>query len=142
MADQKLLPMLAFSDRELVHVVNDHADAEGWITGPALAEVLEVDPRAAGSRLSWLHRFGLLDRRLEKEDRGRPHFRLSKAGKALHDATLSDSAEKVLTSLGSGALGVAALGALMSKREGETLARAARREFRYWDAKRPGGPRR
>ena len=139
MADQKLLPMLAFSDRDLIHVVNDHADEEGWITGPALAEVLEVDPRAAGSRLSWMHRFGLLDREVQGS---RPRFRLSKAGKALHDATLSDSAEKVLTSLGSGALGVAALGALMSKREGETLARAARREFRYWDAKRPGGPRR
>lgn len=137
----KHLPLVAFSDRELLHVISDIADEDGWVNGKEVAAILEVSVGSCSSRLSWLHRFGALERRCLKEDKGKPRFRMNAHGRALYEASLTPTQTRVLEALRNGRSQVA-LGALLDQETDPLTARMVRREFRFWDHKRPGGPKR
>lgn len=94
------------SDREVLLVVRDVAELDGWAyaedVGAQLGIVAEHRRRAAAVRLSWLSRFGAVERehlvdafgnlRYINDDRGRPKYgqrwRLTEVGEALADGKL------------------------------------------------------
>jgi hypothetical protein len=60
-----------FSDREFLLVMLDVADNDGWTDSDALKERLDLSKRAiASSRLSWLYRYGAVEREHERDDAG------------------------------------------------------------------------
>jgi hypothetical protein len=63
-----------YSDRELLLVINDTADEDGWVDALELATRLGLEGdyprRAVASRLSWLHRYGAVQREHERDESG------------------------------------------------------------------------
>lgn len=60
------LTLAEYSDRELLHIVRDVADADGRATPQDIAERVGVQhehpTRCVGSRLAWLRRYGAVTR--------------------------------------------------------------------------------
>jgi hypothetical protein len=60
------LKLESFSDRELMMLILDLRDADGTVTPEEIADRLDLDTptpvRCVSSRLSWLRRYGILDR--------------------------------------------------------------------------------
>jgi len=130
------LPLTSFSDRSLLHAVEDHADGAGWVLSADIAATLEVDRRAVASRFAWLTRFGVLERELRK---GKvPRYRINAVGGSIVSARLTDAQESMISRLVNGR-GVAAIGALMSREADAISANMMRREFRYHDYRRQTG---
>ena len=73
-----------FSDRELLFALEEHADSNGMVTVLALAEGmglsgLDHPTRNLSSRLSWLRRYGVVDR-----DEKRRWFLTTEGARILH----------------------------------------------------------
>jgi hypothetical protein len=68
-----------YSDRELVAVVGDLGDDEGWVTTKAVARQVGLAPtneRSVVSRFAWMRRYGIL----ERTTKGDRRWRLTPAG--------------------------------------------------------------
>lgn len=59
------------SDREFLLVLDDHADEDGWTDSQTIADALDLaERRVASSRLSWLRRWGAVEREVERDEAG------------------------------------------------------------------------
>lgn len=71
------------SDREFLLVVIDQEEADGWADSLAVAKALGFEKRRfAATRLSWLQRFGAVEREHERDEHG--NIRWHKSGKPMH----------------------------------------------------------
>lgn len=100
-----------FSDRELLHLLSDLADSDGWTTTPELATALGIKPsesmtprqqeayarRCVGSRYAAMKRFGFVER-----DETRTKWRVTKVGRDLMSGKLTKGLEQALGKLSSG----------------------------------------
>lgn len=103
-----------YSDRELLHILNDTADAEGWAETADLAEVIGVTMpsvngqhsdrekqayahRCTAMRFSWMARYGWVER-----DEGRTKWRLTDIGHDLMDGKLTKTLQNALDRLDAG----------------------------------------
>ena len=68
------------SDREFLLVVFDLREDDGWTDSEAIKERLDlVERRIASTRLSWLARWGAVEREYETDEHDRPRVRKSGA---------------------------------------------------------------
>ena len=66
------------SDREFLLVVRDVATDDGWADSDAIKERLDLaERRIASTRLSWLARWGAVEREYETDEHDRPRVRKS-----------------------------------------------------------------
>jgi hypothetical protein len=66
------------SDREFLLILDDCADDDGWADSQTIADVMDLaERRIASSRLSWLARWGAVEREYETTEDGRPRVRKS-----------------------------------------------------------------
>ena len=102
------LRLIDISDRELLHIVDDLGDNEGWVSAEHLCKALGLDPdypnRTVASRFVWLRRFGVVEKRKGRKKASRGEWRLSKAGLDLIDGKLDARAEARLKKLSDGEL--------------------------------------
>src|SRR5687767_7783145 len=96
------LRLLDFSDRELLHVIYENAQDDGWADPADIVDALGIDhkhPRqCVGSRFGWLRKKGVL----ERDDAG--FVRLTEIGEASRAGKLTASQERQLDRLGAGDL--------------------------------------
>jgi hypothetical protein len=101
------LRLADLSDREILLVLRDVADGDGWADAVHVADQLAMigdhPHRMVASRLSWLRRYGAVDREEEqhKRDDGSKvrRWRLTATGEALALGTLKRAQERALEGL-------------------------------------------
>ena len=72
----KSLTIEDLSDREFLLVVLDVAEADGWADSDHVRLQLDMPKRFnASSRLSWLQRFGAVEREHERDEKGNIRYR-------------------------------------------------------------------
>lgn len=90
----------AYSDRELVHVVAECADPEGWTSTTDVAVragVGEENARSVAVRFAWMRRYGIMEK---EPKRHKARWRLSEAGlEMLAGANLNHGLRAALRSL-------------------------------------------
>jgi hypothetical protein len=98
------LDLYAFSDEELLALVKDNLDADGWVSSLELADAIGLDPEdsarvlVVGQRLSWMNRYGVV--RKNSEPPLHPvRWTLSGRGIVILEATFSRSLEQQLGAL-------------------------------------------
>ena len=103
---RRSLSLHAFSDEELLAIIQERADKDGWVSTAELSSQVgvpaEEGSRAAGVRLAWMARYGVVER-----DPGRRHetrWRLTKRGTQVVNASFTKSLETSLSGLGQDAL--------------------------------------
>lgn len=96
----RALALQDYTDRELLLMVLDNGDAEGWVTSETLADVLGIEhkhPRqCVGSRMSWMRRYGVVERHPVYD---RHAWRLTSIGEVLAKGKLSPAQERQLEHL-------------------------------------------
>ena len=137
-----------YSDREFLLILNDVADHEGWATSEDMATRLDLVNKAiASSRLSWLKRWGAVEKEHERDEHGvlryyadgKPRYtqrwRLTPAGQALAFGALKKGQEATLAKIGDDQL-LAVTRWLSERTRAEGVsARLSQREWRYGHAK-------
>lgn len=119
MSDKPHLTLLDLSDRELLLVLRDVADAAtGYALAADIAERLDVGEdgrRSVSVRLSWLTRYGAVEREYRRDSQGRLEltpggnpvklqgWRLTDIGFQMATGTLKKSTQKVLDGIDDGA---------------------------------------
>jgi len=97
MASPKSLALMEFSDRELLNVMLDVEDENGYVTTEQLMETIGLDHKHArscvGIRLSWMRRYGVVDRHEKKG------WTLTPIGRRIALGALTDEEKKVLRDL-------------------------------------------
>lgn len=70
----KSLKLMEFSDRELLLILDDVSDGEGYATAKDVAEKLRLDhphpDRCVSMRFVWLTKYGALEKEQERDDEG------------------------------------------------------------------------
>jgi len=113
MSDEQLthLTLLDVSDRELLLLVRDHANAGGWVWPGDMAVVLDIGgdhpERTVSSRFSWLKRYGALGRAEGTEahcrnDAGQLGWGLTDLGLAIAVGKLRKTMEQQLDRMSDG----------------------------------------
>ena len=124
------LTLLDYSDRELLNLMLDESDGEGWVDSRDLARTIGMTKDHAGSvgvRLGWMKRYGATERK-----DGTREWRVTPAGRALALGDLSMAEETALTELSpEKLLMVTRLLTQRYTRVGDTAAHLIRREWRY-----------
>src|SRR4051812_28872093 len=98
-----------YSDREFLLVLADVADHDGWATSEDMAVRLDLANKAtASSRLSWLKRWGAVEKEHERDENGvlryyadgKPRYtqrwRLTPAGAALAQGAIKKGQQATL----------------------------------------------
>jgi hypothetical protein len=89
------LRLLDYSDRELLALVRDLQDEEGWTSTESLLNRLKLDhenpAQCVATRMGWMGRYGAV----EKSDKG-GKYRLSPIGEVMVSGKLTKTTEKVL----------------------------------------------
>lgn len=90
------LKLTDYSDRELLFLIQDVADKDGWVTTEGLAAALDLNHpnpiQCVGTRMGWMARFGIVEK-------GRAHtWRLSHVGYAVMRAGLNKGAVNAMGS--------------------------------------------
>ena len=98
------MKLIEFSDDELVLVLDDVANGEGWATSAEVAEEIgithEHPTNCVGGRFAYLKRIGILEN--ERKD-GETYWRLTEKGEALtHPKKLPAAAERALDGMDEG----------------------------------------
>lgn len=138
------LSLWGISDTELLHVIDDLADEDGWVNSYDVRHQLgehpdEPDPHSGvPTRLAWLKRYGWLERSLETG-----LYRLTAVGSVIIERPgLSKTVERALE-------GLSPAQRLTLTRElaengataREEIRTALRREWQRNLGRRPGGPK-
>jgi len=126
-----------FSDVELLAIVNDIADPDGWVTTEEVSLAVGIDAKNAlhcvGSRFAYLRRIGAM----EKDETQTKHWRLSPIGRAMVKGTLTSRESRMLESLSDDKLLSLARGVTTRYRStGATGAQLMRREWQYGTSKK------
>lgn len=108
-----------YTDRELLHILNDVADGDGWASTFDIAAVLPIKhpdgedhgthaSRCVASRFAWMTRYGWVER-----DESRTKWRLTRVGRDLMNGKLNKSFQTAMDKLSPGdrVLVVRAMGA-------------------------------
>jgi hypothetical protein len=126
------LTLYDYSDRELLHMMMDEADGDGWVSSTDLALVLGIDSKHArmcvSQRLSWLRRYGAVDRHPEESG----IWRLTRTGMAQALGDLSPEQKEVVEGLSAEQM-LTLTRSLTNRyrRVGNTAAHLMRREWQY-----------
>lgn len=127
MAKRQHLTLFDYNDRELLHLMMDEADADGWVDSRELARVIGMDKdhaRSVGVRLGWMRRY----RAVERKD-GTRKWRPTPQGRAL---ALGDMDRTMIEGLApEQLLMLTRLLTIRYKHAGDTAAHLIRREWRY-----------
>lgn len=140
-----------FSDREFLLVVLDHTQDDGWAESVDVSKALGFESRRfAAQRLSWLKRYGAVEREHERDETGNIRYhrdgrvrhtqrwRLTELGEAIAYGRLRKGDETALSRLGEGQLHLVTRW-LSDRSRGDTgLAKLIQREWRYGHARRNG----
>jgi hypothetical protein len=124
------LTLLDYSDRELLNLLLDEGDDQGWVDSRDLARTIGMHKDHAGSvgqRLGWMRRYGATERK-----DGTRQWRTTPAGRALALGDLDPEQQEVVEGLSSEQLLM--LTRTLTKRYarvGDTAAHLIRREWRY-----------
>ena len=126
-----------FSDVELLHLVLDYQDKDGYVTTGEMVLAIGIDSEHArncvSSRFSWLKRYGAMEKHPEETNK----WRLSAAGRALIGAKLSASEQRLLESMkDEKLLGMARVVTSRYRAAGSVSAQMVRREWIYGTSKR------
>lgn len=106
MAKLTSLRIIDYTDRELLHMLNDVADEEGWATTEQLVKAIGLvskdnDPgrprRSVATRFTWMRRFGWVERNEEHTA-----WRLTREGADLMNGSLRRGLQKSLKSMRDG----------------------------------------
>lgn len=125
------LTLYDYSDRELLLMMLDHADDDGWVSTHDLATALQVEgkypARPVGIRLGWMKRYGAVERAEDK-----PEWRLTRQGLALAVGDLSTQERQIIEGLTSEQM-LSLTRALTTRyrRVGVVAANLMRREWQY-----------
>jgi hypothetical protein len=139
-----------YSDREFLLIVADLADEDGWTDSQAVAIQMDLKRRAiASSRLSWLRRYGAVEREHKADEDGNIRYhrdgrvmhtqrwRLTEIGQAIAFGRLRKSDETALARLKDDQMLLVTR--WLTKRTGagdSTVGRLVAREWRYGHARR------
>jgi hypothetical protein len=140
-----------FSDREFLLILVDVADADGWSDSEHVRERMDLaERRIASSRLSWLRRYGAVEREHARDETGNLRYhrngklmftqrwRLTKLGEAWAYGRLRKREETALAGMGEEQLPLVTRW-LAERTRGETgAAKLVQREWRYGHAHRNG----
>lgn len=128
------------SDKEVLWVLEDVTDESGYADVHAIADMLGMKhdnpAKCVGSRLSWLRRYGVV----EKHKDAPGLWRLTRPGRALIGADLQPGQRKTLEGLTDEQ--VLALTSIVTdryRRSNDTAAVMMRREWAYGTSKRRNG---
>jgi hypothetical protein len=143
------LTLLDLSDRELLLIVRDVGDGpQGWASSVDVADRLRVDGeaphRSVAVRLSWLKRYGAVERELERDEHGNikttrsgksvttQRWRLTDVGLAMATGKLKATQERTFDGLDDGQMLIATRWLTSRvKRSAPTVAKLMDREYRY-----------
>jgi hypothetical protein len=134
-----------YSDREFLLIVVDAYDADGWADSEHVAERLDLkDRRIASSRLSWLRRYGAVEREHVADADGNIRYhrngkamttqrwRLTPLGEALAHGKLRKGDQSALAKIGDGQmLLVTRWLTERSQADGGDIGRLVQREWRF-----------
>jgi len=93
------LRLVDFLDEEFLALVVDNADHEGWASSQMIAESIGISTRNVGSRLSWMRRYGVVERDTSPGSTTQGFWRLTERGEALVKARFSKGQQTALSSL-------------------------------------------
>lgn len=141
------LTLLDMSDRELLLVLRDAADGQGWASAVEIATQMNLNGnthRSVSCRLSWLKRYGAVEREIERDEAGNirttrsgktvhtQRWRMTKVGLAMATGTLRKAQEKAFEGLDDGQMLMATrwLTARFARSQ-PTVAKLMDREYRY-----------
>jgi DNA-binding transcriptional ArsR family regulator len=82
--ERRSLTLLELSDRELLLVLRDASDAQGWATALEISTQMGLNGnshRSVSVRLSWLKRYGAVEREVERDEHG--NIRVTRSGKTV-----------------------------------------------------------
>lgn len=103
MAQLDALRLYDMPDRELLHVVNDLADNDGWAAHGALTDRLGINHKHPGNcvgvRMGWMKKYGFI---VSEYIDGERHYRLTTNGEQLMKGKLTPSVQKALDKMGEG----------------------------------------
>jgi hypothetical protein len=96
----------AFSDEELLAIIQERGDKDGWVTTAELSSSIGIPVEeglsATGVRLGWMARYGVVLR--DSDRRAETRWRLTKRGTQVVNASFTKSMETSLNGLGQDAL--------------------------------------
>jgi hypothetical protein len=127
-----------FSDVELLALVNDYADSDGYVTSEEMVLVIGLEAhenpkQCVSARFSWLARYGAMEKNPDETG----SWRLSEVGKAMVKGTLNAREQRLLETLGDEKLLSLARGVTSRYRStGATGAQLMRREWQYGTSRR------
>jgi DNA-binding IclR family transcriptional regulator len=137
-----------YSDREFLLVLADVADADGWATAQDMADRLDLTHKStASSRLSWLRRWGAVEKEHERDEHGvlryyqdgKPRYtqrwRLTPEGQQFATGKLRKADEAALERLKDESMGLVTRWLSDRSRGDTTRAKLMQREWRYGHAK-------
>jgi hypothetical protein len=138
-----------FSDREFLLVLRDVADGDGWADSEHVAAYLDLrNKRLASSRLSWLRRYGAVEREVKRDHTGniRAHrngeiqytqrWRLTPLGEAMALGKLRKRDEQTLGGMNEGQM-LLAVRYISEQSRGESgPGKLLQREWRFGHARR------
>lgn len=135
-----------FSDREFLLIVGDlaAADRDGWVDSQEVADALGLaHRRSASSRLSWLRRYGAVEREIARDEHGqiRTHrngevvwtqrWCLTKLGEDVANGRLRKSAQTMLDGLSDAQLVTITRMVTDRTRNSDTAGHLIKREWRF-----------
>jgi hypothetical protein len=150
MAALESLTIKDMSDREVLLVVHDLADSEGWVNALDVADRLGMrhDRRraTAASRLAWLRRYGAVEREFLWDENQNPilnrrgehrmgqRWRLTPIGEAIATGTLRRAQERAIEDLDDSQflMITRALAGRVNGSDDVTVQKLAQREWRHW----------
>lgn len=145
------LRLVDFSDREILLILRDVADDEGWATAADMAVHIDLrkehPQRFVGARLGWLFRYGAVEREHMWDEQGnalttttgKPRYtqrwRLTPAGEALAVGALKAAQQRALEGLSDAQLLVAMRELTKRYQQApDTAAALVKREWTYGSA--------
>lgn len=156
------LRLQVMSDREVLLIVRDVADGDGWAYAYDVGERIGLDEthrkRAAAQRLSWLRRYGAVERELlpgptavddagthglaydaEEKPRFGQRWRLTELGEAIALGRLRKPTERAIDGM-SEAEALLAIRTIGGRARHSAAAKLLEREWRYqWTRENGGG---
>jgi hypothetical protein len=140
-----------YSDREFLLIIRDLSaqSADGWIESVDVAERLQLrHKRLASSRLSWLRRYGAVEKEMERDHAGNiranrdgsirytQRWRLTPLGLSMAVGKLSKTNRAMLEGLDEGKLLMAVRLITERTQEQTGTSKLVQREWRYGHARR------